>query len=423
MIMSNIKKILSEDIFFLPGLLLVIFFPFFTFLPTFFLNFYVIFCSLYFVLLILKKKILLKKIFLSIEIKIIFLFSLYLIINIIINQSFENSLLRSFGLMRFLIFVPMVVYFIQFENFKYFDFLLGTWSIFFLFISFDLLIEFFVGHNIVGYYSEYPGRLAGFMNDELVIGYFYFSFFLIITIYLTKFLNNDVYKILLFLFFISINFLIGERSNFTKSLLCFLIILPIFFKTLFSKKTMSILTIFFLFISITLYFSKNFKSRYIDQFLKPIITNTTEFYYNSKHGSHYSTAIKIFNENPVFGKGLKSFRYVCSNERYNDAKFRFNNQRCSTHPHQIHLEILSELGLVGFFLFCFFIFVYSKNQYLNFKKNRNLLQLSFSLPIILFLILPLPTGSFFSSYPASIFWFIFAISLALRNYKTDLFKK
>jgi O-antigen ligase len=423
MIKSYVKKISSENIYFLPGLLLVICFPFFTFLPSFFLNFHVIFCSFYFLLLIFKKKIPIKEIFLSIEIKIIFFFSLYLIINIIINQTFAYSLSRSLGFFRFLIFIPMVAYFIQFKNFKYFDFFLKVWSIFFLFISFDLLFEFIIGHNIAGYYSEYPGRLAGLMNDELVIGYFYFLFFLIITIYLTKFLSSNVYKILLFLFFILINFLIGERSNFVKSLLCFLIILPIFLKDLFSRKILIVLTVLFLFLSSTLYFSQNFKSRYIDQFLKPLVTNITEFYHNSKHGPHYSTAIKIFNESPVFGEGLKSFRYACSNRRYNDDKFRFNKKRCSTHPHQIHLEILSELGLVGYFFFSFFIFFYLKNQYLNFKKRKDLLQLSTSLPIISYLILPLPTGSFFSSYSASIFWFIFAISLALRNYKTNFFKK
>ena len=41
--------------------------------------------------------------------------------------------------------------------------------------------------------------------------------------------------------------------------------------------------------------------------------------------------------NKYIGGGIKSFRYNC---------VTFN---CSSHPHNYYLEILSELGLIGFF--------------------------------------------------------------------------
>ena len=33
---------------------------------------------------------------------------------------------------------------------------------------------------------------------------------------------------------------------------------------------------------------------------------------------------------------------------------KFTHLRCSTHPHQIHFELLSEQGLIGYFIFFYF---------------------------------------------------------------------
>ena len=42
--------------------------------------------------------------------------------------------------------------------------------------------------------------------------------------------------------------------------------------------------------------------------------------------------------------------------KYFKENLKFTHQRCSTHPHQIHFELLSEQGLVGYFIF-YFIFI------------------------------------------------------------------
>ena len=44
-------------------------------------------------------------------------------------------------------------------------------------------------------------------------------------------------------------------------------------------------------------------------------------------------------------------------------KIPLTSQRCSTHPHQIHFELLSEQGLIGYLIFFFFIFSYFKKNF------------------------------------------------------------
>ena len=72
-------------------------------------------------------------------------------------------------------------------------------------------------------------------------------------------------------------------------------------------------------------------------FLKPI-----EYVLNSKYGSHYKVAIQVF-ENNNFTDWLKKLQIEVTNNKY--------DRNASVHPHQIHFEILSELGLIGYILF------------------------------------------------------------------------
>ena len=62
----------------------------------------------------------------------------------------------------------------------------------------------------------------------------------------------------------------------------------------------------------------------------------------------------MFLDEPIFGKGVKMFRYHCS-----DPKFK-NKHSCTTHPHNTLIQILAELGIFGlFFLLAGIYFLYS----------------------------------------------------------------
>ena len=64
----------------------------------------------------------------------------------------------------------------------------------------------------------------------------------------------------------------------------------------------------------------------------------------------------MFNDNKFFGQGPRSYRYLC-----NEDKFKINAYSCSTHPHNYYMQMLAELGIVGFsFLVLFYIYILIK---------------------------------------------------------------
>ena len=79
-------------------------------------------------------------------------------------------------------------------------------------IIFDILIEYISGSNILGYRSEYIGRIASFTNDELIMGYI-LCFLILFTLAFIFKKTKILYFFTILFIFITISFLIGERSN------------------------------------------------------------------------------------------------------------------------------------------------------------------------------------------------------------------
>ena len=127
------------------------------------------------------------------------------------------------------------------------------------------------------------------------------------------------------------------------------------------------------------------------------------------------TAFSIFKNYPFFGVGVKNFRSESQKELYNNEKLKFNDVRHSTHPHQLHFEILSENGAFGYIFFIIFIIWSLKLSISNYLKKKNLIQLA-SIIYILTSVLPfLPSGSFLSTFNSGIFWINYAIMLGINN--------
>ena len=335
---------------------------------------------------------------------IILLLSLFFSINV------ENSIGRSIGFIRYIFFVMAIIYFFNINNGIYRKIIFNTWSIIFLIICCDLIYEFFFGKNILGFTSYMPGRLAGFFNDELKIGHFYYGFNLIILSYilnsqlLEKYLpsNNGISKkdfiFILAIIFVVISFIIGERSNFIKTL-TMLILFFIFIKLSFNKNKLLIIIGLIVFFVLIINLNQAYKSRFINQLVKPLLNNPITFISSTNYGDHYKFGMKIFSQNKFFGVGLKNYRVEVGNKNYVNS---------SIHPHQTHIEILSELGIVGYLSFIIFFIL----SYLNYKTNSNRSDQYFKLAGLLFIItsfIPLlPSGSFFTSHAATIFWMNYA---------------
>jgi O-antigen ligase len=346
---------------------------------------------------------------------ILFFFWIYLILNLFFSIDFNNSLSRSLGVIRFIFFAYAIKYCFNLNSSKYQEKILKIWTIIFLIISFDLIFESVFGFNTLGFVSYMPGRLAGFLNQELKIGNFYHGLLFVIAAFILIKQKSKL-GFLSIIIFVTISLLIGERSNFAK-----VIISLIFFLIFFEKKLLSlkkVITLFSILIicSIVIIKSQTRQNRFYGQFFNYIKENGfIEYLYISQNFAHNITAYKIFLNYPIFGIGVRNFNQECIKDLYNDEKLNYNKGRCSTHPHQYYFEILSETGIIGFLIFisAFIYILYS--GFVSYFRKKNLILLG-SLSFAISSLIPfVPSGSFFTTYSASIFWLNIGLILAFAN--------
>jgi O-antigen ligase len=339
-----------------------------------------------------------------------------LIINLIFSNEQSLSLSRNIFFFRYIIFV-LAIFSVTKENLKK---IILFWAIVISVVLFDVYYEFFNYKNLLGFISYDPTRIASFFGKELIVGSFLLGIGFICLGYCFQQynFNKKLFLLQIFLLFILIMgiFITGERSNFLKGF--FITAIFIFFlrNKIFvyirSIILLSMLSIFFLttfFLSNSSKFN-NLLSRYTVQIFNKTTTigikNTFE---NSQHAAHYDTALKIFKDYPFFGAGNKNFRAECAKEKYYNTLIPKTNERCSTHPHQIYFELLSEHGLVGTITILLVFFYIIAQNIKKFRTNKNYVHLASLLFIIATFFPLIPSGSFFNSYSASVFWLNFGI--------------
>tara|TARA_B100001057_G_C22813350_1_gene936359 strand:- start:578 stop:1861 length:1284 start_codon:yes stop_codon:yes gene_type:complete len=393
-------------------------FPVFIILGPFALNLFSIVFSIY-ALLNFKK--LIKFNFFNNKI-LIFFFSFIFFIFPFQSIGFENSFIKYISFFRFVLMLFGLIIFFELQKNNFFFFkIYKIYAAFLIIITIDVLIEYNFGSNIMGYTSYYSGRIASFTNDELIIGYIYCFLALFTLIF---FYNKTNYYFFSFIscLIIIISFFIGERSNLIK--LSLLIISFSFFhffylKRLGFKYIILLTTIIFVFFISLFILSKNTsqgnKLFFIDNL---IISNNDKIsfnfkgrFYESNHAAHYLTAYKIFLNHPIFGIGINNFHKESSKEKYENKKLQKTNIRASTHPHQLYLEIVSEVGLLGliYFIFIFFYPVYISIR--SFFIYREIFIISHLFLHLYFIFPILPSGSIFGTNYGIPFWFNLAILL------------
>ena len=386
-------------------------FPLAFLIGNFVINFFIIIIPIFFFILTLKKKIKFNfqnKIFL-----IMLLFWFSLIVNLFFSQNQSLSIPRVIKIFFIIFLVSAFKYIVFLNENKYLNNIYKIWSIIFFVVFIDLIFEFMVGFNILGFKSNIPGRLASFTGNELVIGNFFSAFCLIFLSYISiKYPKKNNIIIFLSLVLIFVSFLIGERANFIRT---FLMISLFFIFVVDYKYKTKLLFIFVIFSLIPLLITNLkddniYKSRYFISINNLFQKNGISAYLNnSQYGAHYDVAYKIFKENKLFGVGIKNFRKESFKSKYENPKHKFKHWKGATHPHQIHLQFLSETGLFGYLIFLIFIIL---SIFLSIKsnlKNKNVFQFS-GILFVIFSLLPLiPTGSFFSTYSSGLFWINYSL--------------
>jgi len=137
------------------------------------------------------------------------------------------------------------------------------------------------------------------------------------------------------------------------------------------------------------------------------------FFSNSVHFIHWATAFELFKQKPFFGHGIKQFRNKCLNVKAITLKNNYNinldlgkNYRCTTHPHNFYLELISETGIISLMIILLLYIFYFK-RILN-LENRNY-KISIFLCLLVYIFPIASTGSFFTNHNSFHFWFIISL--------------
>jgi O-antigen ligase len=272
---------------------------------------------------------------------------------------------------------------------------LTIWSIVLFFIIVDIFVESYLGKNILGYGGgQYGLRIVSFFKDEPIVGGYVNSFYLIIFGFLFSQFKDD-YKnlvlIFLIIFFIAI-FLTGERANTIRAFLGLFIFFFALKENDFKKKIIYLFSILSL-VFIIIINSEYLKMRYVGQM--QIYFSKNQIYFKI-----YESGFEVFKQYKLFGVGNKNYRVETCNQKKTEKKEKYI---CTTHPHQIYLEMLSEHGLLGTVLlfFIFFKLIFSKIK--KVFRYDNYIQIG-SLIYLIFIFLPLiPSGAFFSDHMLTLF--------------------
>ena len=379
-----------------------------------------------------------KSLFFDKKILFLFLFSAYILTHAYFAQFHNDLKWGSIFYFRYVLFSLAIFYFCKlfddFKNKKYFFLLI----FFLLILIMDSLFQFFYGFNTLGF--EIRGdRVSSFFNNELILGSFLVRLMPII-LWFIFFLKIDLSKNIIStttffsLYFITI-YLSGGRTSFFLSVV---IILGLFIIIKDLRRILSysiIILIFFIFI--TSYFKIGNANTFNRIFVKTynqitkieIDTNISDRkikkkinyfnIYSEDHEGHILLALHLFEKKKIFGIGPKGFRNYCRKVKYS-AEIGI----CSTHPHNILIQIILELGLIGltfyivaaiFVLFNFF------RSIIRHKFNYDYLAFySITLGLIINLFPFIPGGNFFNNWISIILYY--NIGLYLYSYKKCILK-
>ena len=390
------------------------------------------------------------------NIRILLFLYIYLIFNSFISLDSNLNYLRNFGFIRFIILFAGINY--LFYTYKNLDNVFKFWTIIILILAIDVFIERISGTNIIGYGAiEINGvpqpdgrRVMSFFRDEAIVGGFILSFGLIISGFIMS--NFDDYNkkkkilflILIFIIFSSI-ILTGERSSSVKAIVSFGLFFLLYKNIQLKKKIIFFLSISLFFLLI-IFNNDYLKNRFFQQTIVSV-KNIGDFFdpnvvfkgtiqsgaidkelSNSLKPSSdlyimlYKSGFEIFKNYPYFGVGNKNYRVEACVDKKKYAGIIDNVEKylCLTHPHQIYFELLSEHGIIGTIIILSLIFILLFRIFKKLYITNNYIGLGCFCYLITFFIPFLPSGSFFSDYSISIFFFNLSIMYASSS-KTNIF--
>ena len=371
-------------------------------------------------------------------------FSLYIAVNAIIQipSSLKYSSIFHF---RYVLFaISVYLFFKIYEQSKINKKLFLTiFLLSIIILLFDSCFQFFVGENILGQELSKSGyRVSSFFGDELILGSFLMRLLPIILWYLF-YLKIDINsKNFFFIIFFSVYFFViyisGGRTAFALTVftfLSFVIFVSNLRYVLFRSAIVFFICAFIVALTnigkedithrmfVKTYKQLVYKNAETDKIGKNILKDKNLNFidkikniniFSPNHHGHLIITKELFTKNLIFGVGPKGFRHYCRSVNYDPPK-----GICSTHPHNILAQILSELGVIGLLFYLIFIVFILRIFFKNIRKKstnyeiNGLLVISIGLLINLFPFVP--SGNFFNNWISSFLYF--KIGLFIFSYK------
>ena len=340
-------------------------------------------------------------------------FSLFCIIILICSFFSKHVLLSlesSLFFLRFGLFSLFFWFLIENKN-DLLKWLLNILLFCFIVLFFDSILQFFTGFNFFFMEIIEKNRISSFFGDELKMGGYLSKLFpLLIALLFHVFSKKNDFKLIFIGFFVILItqiliYLSGERTSFF--LFNFSLILFLIFINNYIKVKSYFLIIFFIFSTFLLSIETPYKQRLIDLTINQLFLDKGDSKYHifsDQYQEHYLSSWKMFKDNKLLGIGPKNFRERCKEEKYN-----FSELTCSTHPHNIPLQLLAETGVAGFTIYFMFLMVifYFLIRSLIFKLvYKKFILDNFQISILICITVcfwPLaPSGNFFNNWNSAI---------------------
>ena len=284
---------------------------------------------------------------------IFIIFYFLLILSSILSFYPIEGISVSLFYFRYLFFVLATVYVIKMND-KFYRYLFISLVLAIFIISADGYLQKLTGFNSLGW--ELDESITGLFGDKKVIGTYLARLLPIsFALFLLNYGNKSKFYILFLIFLIFVEvliFLSGDRSDFFLVSLSTIIILSLSN----SNKLFRLIAFFIstVIVLLIMNFNPTIKESIIDKTVaefngktysyeseKKDFEKKNTYLFTKYHDAYIFTSWKMFKEKPFLGHGPRSFRIVCNDEYYS------KNNICSTHPHNIYLELFAETGIFG----------------------------------------------------------------------------
>ena len=361
-------------------------------------------------------------------------------------KSFQDSII----FFRLLI-IPTIGFFFFFNNKEKIKKAVTIIFVCVIFVLIDTLFQYFnynsefgFQNDILGFKSDWYGRLTGPFGNELIPGAYLSKFGLLGYLFFV-FVKDIKYKNLLEILYLSligfVCFASGERMALATYFLA-LFFLLIFLKSkrfvFFSSISLSIFLIIIVIIFHPFYNDyKVINSTHLHQGLtiekyfdcpedplkkcnkiinlQPSFIKVLENFSSSAYGEIYSVGLNMFLDNPITGVGISNYQTSCINiSKYKDMMVNYD---CASHPHNLYIQWLSEGGIITFVAFLFLLF--NILYFLFYGCNNNIFKFV-SIACILILFWPImSTGSLIKNWNGVLTFYIIAICICLNRVKIN----